>query len=233
MRNIFKAFFFLSSALILLSGTSCYFFFPYQTETFEQTYNALEVKNLSINNVTGNITVLGGAGTEISVKAVKKSWFGSELENVEIMVTEGDDFRIESLYPAMKSTNVSVDYTIIVPYDLSVKVTNVTGSVYVDSIEAMESITTITGDISVLNCERVTKIMTTTGNIDVDVVYLDKDAKISSMTGSIKARIKPGINATLNTSVMTGKCTIEGAVPYGTHSIDISVMTGNITVSSL
>ena len=113
------------------------------------------------------------------------------------------------------------------------KVTNVTGSVYVDSIEAMESITTITGDISVLNCERVTKIMTTTGNIDVDVVYLDKDAKISSMTGSIKARIKPGINATLNTSVMTGKCTIEGAVPYGTHSIDISVMTGNITVSSL
>lgn len=221
----------LSIVLILLSG--CYMFFPSYTEGFEEEYSAAGVEAMNVSNVTGSVTILPGTGKSIVVKAVKKSWLQSDLSWVTIDVTEGKILSVVSRYPAGRTSSVSVDYTIILPEGINVSVDSTTGDIYLDGVSFVSRVSTVTGNITLGDCGGLKNLVTTTGNISAEISETNNDISIRATTGNVGLKVSPDINASINTSVVTGRYTGPKTEPNGDYSIDVSVVTGDITVSNL
>ncbi|MBN2050353.1 MAG: DUF4097 family beta strand repeat protein, partial [Spirochaetales bacterium] len=156
-----------------------------------------------------------------------------ELELVQIKVTEGETLTVVSDYSNDPMSSVSVDYTITLPADITVSVQNITGNVSVDGITFVDVLSLVTGDIEVTHCERVSEIQSTTGSIEVEIEQTEGDVTIRTTTGNITAWVDPEVNAGLYPSVVTGSYSGPNYTPYGNYRINLSVVTGNITVYNL
>src|SRR5260370_12900425 len=104
---------------------------PEQTERFWAKYGVGREGRVSIANISGDITVTGGGGEEVSVEAVKRTRGDqSQLARVRI---EADNAAgrvdIKTVYPQMSNINVSVDFAVIVPAGASVDLHSISGGV--------------------------------------------------------------------------------------------------------
>ena len=84
------------------------------TETFKETYDIDSGTRFEIRNRNGSIYIQGWDRHYIDVHATKKTRWGGKLKNVKIQVSQGVDFRIETIH-LVKNPRVSVSYNIRVP----------------------------------------------------------------------------------------------------------------------
>ena len=67
------------------------------TEIFDETYDVGSGTRFEIRNRNGSISILGWDRSQIKVHATKKTRWGGKLENIEIQVSLGADFRVEMI----------------------------------------------------------------------------------------------------------------------------------------
>ena len=84
------------------------------TETFDETYEVISGTKFEIRNRNGSINIQGWDHSRIKVHATKKTHWGGNLENVKIQVSQGADFKIETIH-LIKKPRVSVSYDLRVP----------------------------------------------------------------------------------------------------------------------
>lgn len=132
---------------------------------------------ISLDNINGDIEVVGGDGNQVEILAVKRAKSSDALEDIRILVDAGADYvRLETkqgksggLFGWNNDGGASVIYTLSVP-----------------AMSNLESIESVNGDIEVKGVLGNVDLETVNGNIEVDGI--NADAGLETINGSINAQ---------------------------------------------
>jgi DUF4097 and DUF4098 domain-containing protein YvlB len=145
--------------------------------------------SVSVQNISGDITVTAGSGDEVSIEAVKRA-HGSrgQLNNVSVDISEAPsrvDVRTNYLG---RNGDVSVDYTIAVPASASVDVHSVSGDVKVSGAKGLVRIESVSGSITAAGTPRLEKAKSVSGDVTLTDAAGEGDISLGSISGTIHAK---------------------------------------------
>jgi DUF4097 and DUF4098 domain-containing protein YvlB len=194
-------------------------------EEFHRSFSVSPTVTVDIRNINGNIQVHTWDRSVIEVDAVKKTNRGkSELDRAEIRITEGDDFRIETILDknrrdadtffkrifrgfSMGGANVSVDYNITIPASCTLSRAGTTnGNVRVYGTRGDSRLTSTNGNVFAENANGNVEASTTNG--DIEVAGTSAVSKARTTNGSIKAVISDRLERDVDLSSTNGSITI-------------------------
>ena len=195
---------------------------PDQTDRFSGKYKIGRDGRVSVANVSGDITVTGGSGDEVSVEAVKHTRGDrSALGDVHVQVDNAAnrvDIRTE--YPRMSHTNVSVDYTLTVPSGASVELHSVSGSIKVTGVKGSLRVETVSGGVTASDTPNVELAKTVSGDVSLSGVSTDGNVTAGTVSGTLTAR---GLKAKrLDLSSVSGDMTLTEVAVSSVHAKSIS-----------
>ncbi len=175
---------FLAAALLAANGVSA-------DVTEEQTfsYELADGGRISVDNVNGNVTVVGGSGNAVEIVAIKKGKNQDILDEIEISIDHSSDaIRIETEFPDKgvkgwfswgDGNRGSVSYTITVPSSANLEsVESVNGNVEISGVSGVVKASTVNGSI---------KASDLTGNARIETVNGSVAATFASLSGQQKA----------------------------------------------
>jgi len=161
-----------------------------QTDRFSGKYRIGRDGRVSIQNISGDITVTAGSGDEVSVEAVKRARRDrSQLDQVRIEVDNAAGrVDIRTSYPRLNNVNVSVDYTVTVPTGVSVELHSVSGSVKVSGVRGVVRAETVSGNVTLTDTPKLEVAKSVSGDVSFSGVSTDTDVSIASVSGSVRGR---------------------------------------------
>ncbi len=145
--------------------------------TEEMTFDVNPGARVSLENINGDITVVGGGGRQVVVVAHKKADDQEYLDKLKIVVDAAPDYlRIETRHPDRErgwfkwghSGGGSVSFELTVPDDVE-----------------LDAIETVNGDIRIRSVSGAVKAGTVNGGLDVS--GLAADVSLETVNGSIEA----------------------------------------------
>jgi hypothetical protein len=170
---------------------------PEQTEKFSRKIKIGRDGRVSVENISGNITVTAGAGDEVSIDALKHTRGPqSELARVHIVVDERPgrvDVRTEYDNDGDRrfrnnSNNTSVDYTLVVPPGAAVTLKSISGDVKLTGVQGAVRLETISGNITTASTPKLEFVKAVSGDIDLSDASTDSDVSVTSISGNVRAK---------------------------------------------
>ena len=202
---------------------------PEQSDTLSRKVRIGRTGQVTVQNISGEITVSAGSGDEVTIDAVKRGRGDrSELGRVNIVVEEHPgrvDVRTEYGRPGFPdrlfgSSNVSVDYTIVVPDGASVDLKSISGSIRVTGVKGSVRLQTISGNVTTTGATRVEFAKTVSGIVELSGVSFDGDLSASSISGSVRAS---GLKArSIDISTVSGDVALRDAALERVNARSIS-----------
>jgi DUF4097 and DUF4098 domain-containing protein YvlB len=167
------------------------------TETEEMTFDVNAGARISLENINGDITVVGGgSGDQVVVIAHKKAGKQEYLDNLKIVVDASADYvRIETRHPKREGGwfNWGNDGSGSVAYELAVP----------DDVE-LDTIETVNGDVEIRAVKGVVKAGTVNGGLKVS--DLVSDVSLETVNGSITATFDTlGADQRVDADAVNGK----------------------------
>jgi DUF4097 and DUF4098 domain-containing protein YvlB len=189
--------------------------------TEEQTFNyALnDGGRVSVENINGNVTVVGGSGNEVEILAVKKGKNQEVLDEIQIIIDHSADaIRIETEFPDKgvsgwfswgDGDNGSVSYTIIVPSSANLEsIESVNGDLEISGVYGVVKASTVNGGIKARDLSANAKIETVNGSVAASFASLTGQQKASCE--SVNGRVVVNLPSDADTSVSAE--TINGGI---------------------
>ena len=168
-----------------------------ETENFNFDVNA--GARVSVENINGDIVVVGDSGKQVKVVANKKAGKQEYLDKLEIVIDADKDYiRIETRHPDSSGgwfnwgndSSGSVSYELLVPMDVN-----------------LDSIDTVNGDVTIESVNGEVTAGTVNGTIEVSGANADVD--LETVNGSIKAVFDElGSGQRVKADTVNGKITI-------------------------
>ncbi len=186
----------------------------------EQTFNyTLESGGrLSIENVNGSITIVGGGGDQVEIRAFKKANNQEALDGIEIRIdATSDRIAIETKLPNSRSwwgggnNGASVTYELSVPSNINLDgIGSVNGGVDIRGVFGNIKAKTVNGGIDVRDASADLKVETVNGGIDATLASLTGDQRVSADTVNGRINLTLPANADASVSVETVNGSIDG-----------------------
>ena len=161
-----------------------------QTETFSRKVSIGPDGRLSIENISGEVTITGGAGDEVSIEAVKRTRGDrGQLADVTIDVEERGGGRLDiRTIRRSRNTRAWVDYTITMPVSASVEVRSISGNVRVTNVQGVVRGESVSGDVTMSGTPKLENAKTVSGDVSVAGVSTNGDLALGSTSGTLTAR---------------------------------------------
>ena len=154
-------------------------------ERIEQSFEVGETPRLQIDNFAGRVTVRAGERGEIRMIAVKQGLPGSDLDRVQVEISEGaNGLLIRTRKPATLST-ASVQLEITVPDSTQLDLHTGAGNTEVRGLRSDVKVDTGAGDVTVADLTGDLDAHTGSGSVTIDGV----SGRIQADTGSGSVRI--------------------------------------------
>ena len=212
---------------------------------------------IHVDAVNGEIVITGEPGaTSVTVTAEMRVGSNASrqhaqegLDQLRVLVADlPDEIFVQTLQPKnLDGRQYVVNYTITVPSDLAVDVTQVNGHVSVSSIESSLFVEVENGNVYLSDIFGVATVSVENGSIDGTVTLPPGgDIMISTGIGDIDLRIPTSTSAELSALVGFGAITwdnldllnavhtnrsLTGTLGDGTGLIDLDTRNGNIDVT--
>ena len=154
---------------------------------FSRTFDVGPSGSLDISNVSGDIEIRGGPGTEIRVVAEKRGHGDPSLVSIEVSQT-GDRVRVETKYSKgkKKHKHMSVDFSVTVPSGTSVSAQSVSGDVDVENVGGELEAESVSGDVTVTKVENLLVATSVSGDVTVEGAASREDPEIGSVSGDVQ-----------------------------------------------
>ncbi len=201
---------------------------PEQTERISRRVRIGRDGRFAISNISGDITITGGSGDDVSIEAVKRTRGDrGELARVGIDVDERPGrVEVRTNYDRNwnnRSVDVSVDYTVTVPSSAAVDAKSVSGTVKVTNVQGAVRAESVSGDVITSSTPRLELAKTVSGDVSLGGVTSDGDLSATSVSGSVSAK---GLKARgLELGSVSGSLTIADAA---CDRLDGKTVSGNI-----
>ncbi len=204
---------------------------PSVSGSFVRTFTVTGPVRLELSNAAGDVDISGTAGRTVSVHAdVRASGFGFDNPQKRLNETisnppveqRGDTIRIGKEMSRMR--NITIAYTIQVPYDTDVDVTVASGAQTIRNVRGPVKVKAASGSIRVQKIERDAQLSTASGTVSAEDVGSDVhvstasgsvtvsdvkgDVRVSALSGVIRVS-KPGARVEADTA--SGEVEIQGA----------------------
>jgi len=233
---LLSAFFLLTSHRNLSSGQE-------HQEQFLQTYSLSQTGTFELRNVNGLNVITTWPEEKVEVKAIKKTKRDPKnLQLVKIEVqSSADRLTVETVYPRLRNTGVSVDYEIKLPERLAetilkvvngrvevtgpinkLKASTVNGDIQAEKVEGPADLSTTNGQVEATLIGGPSKIEAVNGRVACRLLSLAENLSVETVNGAVELRIDPEIK--LNAY-------LEARTVNGGISVDVPVLFQNLSKS--
>ena len=178
------------------------------TETFDEIYDVSSGTLFEIRNHNGSINIQGWNRNQVKVHATMKTSWGGKLGNVDIQVSHGDLFKIETIH-VVKNPRVSVNYDLRLPENMIVHL-----------------VTTSNGKISLEATHGDTEVRTSNGKIEIEDTVGGINAHTSNGAIVIKA-----VNGYVSAYTSNGTIDVKGVT--GLEELETSNGAINADISAV
>ena len=165
------------------------------TETEEMTFDVNPGARVSLENINGDIMIVGGSD-KVHVVAKKKAGQQEYMDELKVVVDADEDYiRIETRHPKHEGGwfkwgddgSGSVSYELMVPADVK-----------------LDTISTVNGDVNIKAVISLVKAETVNGSLEA--VGLEGNASLETVNGSIQAEFnKLGEGQRVSADAVNGK----------------------------
>jgi len=231
--------------------------------TEEQTfsYQLNDGGRVSIENVNGSVTVIGGRGNDVEIVAVKKGKKQELLDEIQIIIDHSDDaIRIETEFPDKgvkgwfswgEGDRGSVSYTVTVPSSANLEsVESVNGNLEISGVYGVVKASTVNGGIKASGLSANAKIETVNGSVAASFVSLGGQQKASceSVNGRLVVNLPSDADASVSAETINGGIDgsdfgletnkgfigrdLDGDIGDGSARLALSTVNGAIKINS-
>ena len=222
-------------------------------ERIVKSFSVGKAGSLLLHNISGDVVITGGTGSEIKVEAIKKAKGRSQdearmqLDNVVLTMQEAGGGRVDiRVEPRGRESRAWVDFNVIVPYEASAEIHSVSGDISATGVKGEVRAETVSGDVKGSGLARLASAKSVSGDVVLNNVESDGTLVLSAVSGDVtatgvKARAVE-VSAVSGDAVLT-QCladraqvsTVNGDISYGgrlskagryelkTHSGDIVI----------
>jgi len=200
----------IAQLLLALAGVLCISLPGFANDQiFEQIYPLPAGGSFLLQNVNGNVQVVGWDRDEVEVRAVKTAKNDQrDLGQVRIDVeSQPGQVTVHTRYPKGEGVEVAVEYHIHVPYRaLLGNVETVNGCVLVRGVDGGGELRSVNGDVEVLDSSGRFSAKTTNGNLHFELrkVLDGAPMNLETVNGSVVLGLPSNTRANLKVLHMNG-----------------------------
>jgi DUF4097 and DUF4098 domain-containing protein YvlB len=177
---------------------------PEATEQFSRTIRFDRTGVVDIENLSGDIVITGGGGTDVRIEATKRVRNPREgqaralLQELQIDIAErARRIEIRTRQPRVRATMSEVDYMLAVPSGVDIVVKTISGDVRISNVRGELHAEAISGDVVLAGVGQVRTVKTVAGNIEIS--DSEGDVTASSINGDLILRDIKGRSLALET----------------------------------
>jgi len=207
-----KASFYAGAALVLFSMTVV----ADVKETEDFSFDVNPGARVSVENINGDIQVIGDSVKQVKVVAHKKAGKQEYLDELEIVIEASENHvRIETRHPDRSGSwfswgndsNGSVSYELLVPTDVDLdSIDTVNGDVTIEAVDGEVKAGTVNGTIEVKGAKADLDLETVNGGIKAvfDELGSGQRVKADTVNGKIAIYLPAGASARIVAETVNG-----------------------------
>jgi DUF4097 and DUF4098 domain-containing protein YvlB len=227
--------------------------------TEEMAFDVNPGARISLENINGDIDVVGGTGSQVTVVARKKAGRQEYLDGLKVVVDASPDYiRIETRHPKSESSlfnwgndgGGSVAYELSVPADVELdSIETVNGDVRIRAVDGTVKASTVNGGLDVGNLSADVNLETVNGTIvaEFDVLGADQRVDAEAVNGRIEIRLPGDASARVTAETVNGSIDaddfglepekgfvgrdLSGDIGGGAARISLDTVNGSIEIS--
>lgn len=219
-------------------------------EVVEKKFPAASIREISVENVNGDVVVAAGSGDQIEMTAEKSVRGGDAdelLEQLRIDIREtAGRLEIKTIQPKRKkflglfdvgsSEGCTVRYAIKVPADRSVRLETVNGSINVSGIEGKLQVETVNGSVALSGARGEVDASSVNGSVAVVRGAGLAAMRLETVNGNVEIALDRG--SAFNFSFETVNGSIDSDFPltvtgkFGPKSAHGAVGAGGVTITA-
>jgi hypothetical protein len=165
------------------------------SEKFSKTVHLDENGTFDLTNISGNITVTGGSGRDVTIEAIKRVQRPREnaarllLQMIDIQVVEqANRVEVRTIYPRPRNFPGSVEFTVALPEDVNVTLKTVTGNIRATNIKGELRADVVIGNITATGAKKLEALKCVTGDVEIVDAAADDPVTASTVSGGITVR---------------------------------------------
>ena len=194
------------------------------TDVINRRITVGDAAELTLTNVSGDITVTGGDGREIIIQATKRGGDREARDQIEVEIQErGSRVEVRARYPRdgrRRGGRVRVEYDVQVPRGTEVSVKTVSGGVRLDQVDGETRAETVSGDVEITAARQLSHAKSVSGDITVTGSSAEPELQAQSVSGSIEATDVSAGRLTL--SAVSGDVMLAGVTSREAHITSVS-----------
>ena len=204
-----------------------------QTATITRTIPMEAGGGFTLSNISGNITVRGVDGDDLTILATKRVSGGASardadeaLRRVEVDIRQrGNRVAVETEYRRTRGdSRVSVDYEIGVPRSIGVRIESIAGDVSVEGVDGRTRVEVVGGEVRLTSLARLVEAEAVAGNMILRDVASDDELTVDLVAGSLTAE---GVTAPrFEASTVAGSITLSGVE---SRRVEVDTLAGSVT----
>ena len=160
-------------------------------QTERKTVQLSGITSLDVGNISGDITVTRGSGSDATIEVIKTARAGSDQAAREVVSsTRSGRGDIHVQYPndsvwRHRNVNVSVTFNVTAPAGVRLSAKSVSGSIKVSDIKGELSVETVSGNVRVASAGRLATAKSISGNVEIVDTQVDGALDASSVSGNV------------------------------------------------
>jgi len=244
----------LVATLLLVSGSLFASVTEEETFTFELDHGG----RFSLANVNGSVTVTGTRGNQVEIVATKKADKQSDLDNIEIEISNSSDEVIveteigkSNSWFSFGNNSGSVRYEVTVPADsLLDSIDTVNGDVFISGVSGKVVAESVNGDLEIQDLVDDANLSTVNGNIDAEFKKLEgrQDVKAETVNGSVEVTLPADADVKVSADTLNGSINardfnlatdkgfvgsdLNGEIGDGSARLNIDTVNGSVKIRS-
>jgi DUF4097 and DUF4098 domain-containing protein YvlB len=228
-------------------------------ETEEMSFDVNPGARVSLENVNGDILIVGGSGDQVQLVAHKKAGKQEYMDELKIIVDADEDYvRIETRHPKSEGgwfkwgndSSGSVSYELMVPTGIKLDtISTVNGDVNIEAVSGLVKAETVNGSLEAVGLEGDVNLETVNGSVKAEFDELGEGQRVSAeaVNGKIVLVIPADTSARVNAETVNGSINAEdfglepekgfvgrdlsGDIGGGDARISLDTVNGSIRIS--
>ncbi len=207
-------------------------------QDFQKSYQLGPNGSIHIENVSGNVNLVGHDGSAVSVSVFKE---GPDRDQVEVEdLSTPDRVHLRAKYPEdCRRCNASLRFEVRVPRagvnvekistasgnvtasDLAgrVNLSTASGNVTLRGVSGEIEATTASGQVKVTNASGSVRASSASGDVEVEIARLEgtRDLRFSSASGDVRVRLPNDLDARVHLSTASGHIETDFPIEVKRH----------------